>query len=945
MTSIIDQSTTKVSLGTANIFTFGILPVSLSYPKLTEKLDLSTSYHLWCDSEFTAKLPQDWTNKSTDKTTFLIKQHLIEDQNYKQLAKVILWDYRLSLPSSVPLDVTLVVCDCHKTTIFDVANLSQENLLWFFYSPKDVEAVVSKERWLEALLLKDAEGKSIINKRRNLSGTIKNDQIGTIKLRDIIGMFNSSLKSALESVGLSSKTKSTMKDLDMSKMADIINKFPDESLEYALGDVDDLSKAYHLRIKQLNEIVTQVHPGIVELTSEDIPRSSGSLVWTVFENWLLLKYPGLYKASLLLTDCNNNKFWSQTRKFKDAIRESFNKPEADLSADQIKQISTRINYSKSMIHGLGMGMISNYALLSHSGTGVINAMVQGGRCNPEVPHENPYDGYLVNVYDPDLNSCYGTKLREYDFPFGIPTIFENAISDSKKLTDAQFKTLKKKTTKHAQTNGKLHEVFNGYNLTLGQFLSIFESELVPNLWQIIVAGQLPFKQDLVFSKLGVTTSSVINKITGDYEKFVDGGVYGDEIELTHIEGDFRLIMSEIENGVINQKVLDAIKKVSTPAELKAWMQLEVICAAFYPQSLQVSHSQFIGNVLKSKGKTRSGDNRTRSWTKVALDDFIGGFIDKRAVWKKASKDKSLSQAERSNFNLLQTGTKLFINTLYGDTAAPYFPLGNTILANNITAAARVGVWQMSKALLLAQTITDGGLGSLKECLKFKSGNIRKPGFDTLAIRSALKSHRYVEVVPVLSSLQEALELSKDGKFDPLLKSLVDSFWSTYGLTFDFDIEAKSDNFGEFAIYFNASDYLVYNMSSEGLQEVVLKSRGAKQDNHPKKVFLRHLADPYHYPLPNPCFEYNQLIGVSEFQKQSEKFIESNLMPGDEQTKLTVHRPKNRAKPWLTIKDIKSTTDVHQKAIRLHIKANEGNTNPDYFGVVKKMAEGKLKAKR
>ena len=48
-----------------------------------------------------------------------------------------------------------------------------------------------------------------------------------------------------------------------------------------------------------------------------------------------------------------------------------------------------------------------------------------------------------------------------------------------------------------------------------------------------------------------------------------------------------------------------------------------------------------------------------------------------------------------------------INTLYGVFASKFFKIGNTVLADNITAKARTYVWVLSKCLNCNQTITDG----------------------------------------------------------------------------------------------------------------------------------------------------------------------------------------------------------------------------------------------
>jgi len=745
-----------------------------SIQDLDTRLDLSFSKHVITDSEYTL-----WENvevNGTWQTYFLGKCFEVADEDLETLAIIILWDLSLPKPTNIPENVHFFHCDCNSTGLEDVAKLSKKNGLWFFYAPKDVEGTVKPEKWLENLL----DPSTNITKKRNITGMVRT--VGTTYyLRDVFGMFNTGLKNALEMVGIDTGIKSEMKDRDMSRMDLIMKENPNESLEYLLADVSSLKEAVLLRVDQINEINESVHPGIEPYTIHDIPRSSGALVWDTFLRWLVLENRELYLAALYLSDSNNNKAWVELKKIKeglDSLPEVNIESPTDEDFDNVNFIkkATKTIENSGSVNGFGLCGISNFPLLTKN-TGLLGAIVQGGRCNNEEPYENPYHNFITDVYDPDLQGCYGTKLREYDYPVGVPSLFEYAKDDTPK--------------------------------TLGEVLSELESELVPNLYTIVVEGELDFTQDLVCSKLGITTTTVVRSIMGDFEKFDDSGSWGMEVEKAHIVGDFLLQTQEIVNGIITHKVLDTIRKVSTSQELKSWMNLKVQCVVYYPKSLELSIPEFIDTVKNPKtrgGKyAKVGDIRTRVWTRLPLEGFIGKYINQRMIWKKKKGDKTLEESEKHRYDLLQNGVKTFINTLYGNTAAPYFPIGNTVIANNITAAARVGVWQMSKALLLKQTITDGGLGSNLECLSWKP-NARRPGFQVLADRQKLKSYRYLSVSKLVD-VEDFVGWVRDyNDLDTIVKNQVDTFWEAYNLSFDFEIECKSANTGQYAIYFNSGDY-------------------------------------------------------------------------------------------------------------------------------------------
>jgi hypothetical protein len=138
-------------------------------------------------------------------------------------------------------------------------------------------------------------------------------------------------------------------------------------------------------------------------------------------------------------------------------------------------------------------------------TALYNAFVHGGRCQ----NESPFDYLADEIADLDFSGCYGAALKDFSFPLGLPTV----IGSSKDNSD----------------------------LSLKEFLNEYESELVPNLYQIVISGKLSFRQSLIYSKV-LEEKTLRNKI-----RKIELQMENDENDLDEISnGDFCLLHYEIE---------------------------------------------------------------------------------------------------------------------------------------------------------------------------------------------------------------------------------------------------------------------------------------------------------------------------------------------------------------------------------------------------------------
>lgn len=107
------------------------------------------------------------------------------------------------------------------------------------------------------------------------------------------------------------------------------------------------------------------------------------------------------------------------------------------------------------------------------------------------------------------------------------------------------------------------------------------------------------------------------------------------------------------------------------------------------------------------------DKRTRKWFGYPLKRFITPLLDKRKELKELMKNTK-NTSEKGELNNKQTYVKLMINTLYGVFASQFFRLGNTVLADNITAKGRTYVWLLTKSLNCNMTVTDGSTYGVNE---------------------------------------------------------------------------------------------------------------------------------------------------------------------------------------------------------------------------------------
>ena len=557
----------------------------------------------------------------------------------------------------------------------------------------------------------------------------------TFTVRDLKGWVNGSLKELASSVGVEMPLKTKFDHLK-SRMGEAFKKDPLTFLRYGVEDVTRLEEIVVAMVSQVNWMLVEVLelPSEYCFTPDTIPYTTGSLIAKCFELYILNQKVGVAKpphtgvepsltpVEKMVIACGKHGELVDKRNrmmtaFKSYLKRLYvDNPSMDdvfekvASNEKLRKLICNTHNYKTLAYSLGG--ISTLMRHDTKSTVILNALISGGRTNNERPWECTAD-YTADI---DLSSCYGSALRGLEYPLGVPVIYGKTPSD------------------------------RGY--TLGGFLDKFQSRMKDNLWTITVSRRLSFEQDLIYSKLTDPPKMGRSYCRALLQSYTEGG----DADKKHFDSDLVLLRRELKNSVITSHILKLMKAVSSCNELNELSNTQVETAVFWDRSQEASTlDDWMKASVEDRGTVTFNeqlqgvvDTRTKVWYSLPLEGFIGRLVDKRKEVKRAAIDAS-DATLKQQLNAKQTSLKLFINTLYGCFASPYFKIGNTVLANNITAAARGEVWWLAKALNTVQTVTDGGCYSLERVFSLRSGSKRKPSLHSLANPQRLERHRSVKV--------------------------------------------------------------------------------------------------------------------------------------------------------------------------------------------------------
>jgi hypothetical protein len=302
---------------------------------------------------------------------------------------------------------------------------------------------------------------------------------------------------------------------------------------------------------------------------------------------------------------------------------------------------------------------------------------------------------------------------------------------------------------------------------------------------------------------------------------------------------------------------------------------------------------------------RSGtpvDSRNKSWVGIPLEDFVGKLVERRKTYKRSKKDPSVPEQDRKKFEGLDHVLKLMINIVYGTMASSFFPISNTIVANNITARARLGVWMLAKSLGLRQTITDGGIYSPRSVYYFEG---KRPGLDTLSRSWEWHAPHRQRWNRPMTGWEAGIALPE---LDQLAMNHVRAFWSPYEIDFPFGIEHKTTM--ERAAYWSRGDYAL--LMADGSITYALrgkdKSKRCDAKPHPTFGLLKNILDHSNRFPDDLRYTKGAILKIGKYRavQASNGYGDlKNLRPGDDYSSEFVARYNNQFFPIGDEKDFLS----------------------------------------
>jgi hypothetical protein len=872
---------------------YGKFPVSLCVVREDQK-----TLHLFSD-----ELDEE-TKEQVEQTAFNQGKNFkwVKFGSFEQFQTIINFFYNGQITKMSPMEMDEI--EKRKNKGYIVLDLLM------FYSPKDIEYTLPIDLYKDLLKFTTQTRRIKVDTKDGLFNTgykINNLPL-CLKVTDLVGLSVGGLKTTAEGLGLKMDNKNSL-DALKDRMHIALKEQTEDFLKYAEDDTKILFDIEKVKLENINHIVNNVIGVDYEYTIDNLKRTQGSLVADIFEKWI-------YSQS------------DNVKKTLDELGEYQEKGKKRI------QIST----------GLELASIGYlHKRMAYSGNGVLANIVLGGRCHNEAPAIFHHE-YGADI---DLASCYGSKLREFKYPLGMPTIIATNFDQEK----------------------------TGKTLKLGEILKEYEKDFIPGLWFIVLEGQLSFRCDLFLSKL-VEAGEIAKKIK---DSIKEGG--RDDDSDAFVDADTVILYKEIKNGILTHQSLKALQKIASNSEWKEIKNLNVKClVAYFKDNYIESIDEWCNSVSSNRGQIKNinnnawkvEDDRTHKFTLLNIDDFIGKLVDHRGQLKKASKLET-DLNKKARLTAQQNEMKLMINTLYGVLVSPYFKIGNVVIGNNITDAARVGAWMFNKALFTRQSITDGGIYEPWR-VSYLTTSAKRPSLDTLASMSLFadskKGRKFAPMKDINGkevdwkvriqeirdcqdkekSLNLALELGQLADQAALIH--INNFFSIYNkpndseqtkLLLPFKIEHKAENFFIRASTFSKADYCLdraYYHDELGIKQYLYKIRGAKDfeeteylKKSPKYRILFNLLNG-NKKLHDLTFDYHHpsLLKINLWKRAQESQGYSYLegkMPGDRIVQERDFRMNNKFNHHDTVEEYQTTLNREKRSNKPSLFEQKGFTD-DYI---------------
>ena len=325
----------------------------------------------------------------------------------------------------------------------------------------------------------------------------------------------------------------------------------------------------------------------------------------------------------------------------------------------------------------------------------------GGRCYNNRMQIN-YSTDNFSLCDIDISGAYTTIASNLNYYFGCPVILN----------------------------------FNPYKVTLRELFKYYDKYFIKRGYKLSVETRKDYlfkiEQDLIPSWIDTRIKhQIINE--GQNEQI---------LSIMNLENTPTAIYTkELINASLTWDELDLINNEWTKKQKNEFLDNTYLKAAiFYPKNFECENiSDLYKNIENHNinGKHRFTDviphatidnedgEYSHYWCSTNFGKLIvNDIIQYRALNKKIN--PSLSYLY-----------KLIGNTIYGINVSRHFDNSNIVLAANITAMGRCGMWLSEKALNIYQTITDGGICELNEVIHLVRNKIDTSFF----VRAYQKNNR------------------------------------------------------------------------------------------------------------------------------------------------------------------------------------------------------------
>jgi len=317
------------------------------------------------------------------------------------------------------------------------------------------------------------------------------------------------------------------------------------------------------------------------------------------------------------------------------------------------------------------------------------------------------------------------------------------------------------------------------------------------------------------------------------------------------------------------------------------------------------------NYTYSQENNTTLDTRPRIWCKFPLKNLLEPLI----ALRKEKKSLAKNGIETAKNDGLQKMIKFICNSFYGDIASPFFEVSNTVLANNITARARLAVWMASRTLNGILCITDGFQYQPQHVFEINK-SIKKPSLSTLSDLKKLAKHRAIKKIDLgkISNWNELFEGKKTIKdfpnIDTLAKNHIDEFWKNYDLEIPYDVEHKIENIGKKLFFIKKAHYSI--LKCEGTLSHTY--RGVNKDE--ENPIYHQLAKEVLMGIPRDIKTLESTTSyirrINDYLDDKKKGNKEPILPGFNQNKRKIFK--------LTNDDLPSKNQIH------HIKKKLSQTD-------------------